>query len=75
MNVSIALGVLEQALKLWNTEEGKKYLERYIDLKNKYDEELDKRTNRIHYSQLKLDRIMRNIETIATAYTKYRPAE
>ena len=61
MDLGLLLGVLEQALKLWNTKEGRKYLDKYLSLKKEYHEELDKRSQGKRYSQLKLDRIMRDI--------------
>lgn len=74
MDITLALRVLEQGLKLWNTKEGREYLEKFIKLRKDYDSEIDKRSNGRRYSQLKLDRIMREFETIGEAFTKYGPA-
>lgn len=73
MDLSLALRVMEQGLKLWNTKEGREYLEKFIKLKKDYNAEIDKRSNGRRYSQLKLDRVMRDIETIGEAFTSYGP--
>lgn len=70
---TVLLGVLEQSLKLWNTKEGRKYLDQFIALKKEYNEELDKRAARKRYSQLKLDRIVRDINLIGEAFIKFGP--
>lgn len=74
MDISLAFKILEQGLKLWNTKEGKEYLEKFIKLKEAYYAELDKRSSGRRYSQLKLDRIMRDIELIGEAFTRYAPS-
>ena len=71
MSLSLIFGVLKAGLELWNTKEGNKYLDRVIKLEKQYYEELDKRSNGRKYSQLKLDRIMRELETISESFVKF----
>lgn len=37
--ITLLFGVLEQGLKLWNSKEGRKYLDRVIKLKKEWHEE------------------------------------
>ena len=67
------LKVLQVGFGLWKTLEGNKYRDRANDLEKEYNEELDKRSNGRNYSQLKLDRIMRDTNTLAENFIKYAP--
>jgi uncharacterized protein YqeY len=60
----LALSVLEQGLKLWNTKESRKYLDRVIKLKKEWYEEF----NRTDRSQLALDTIQRELRIIAESF-------
>lgn len=73
MDLSLIFGVLKAGFELWNTKEGNKYRDQVIDLEKEYNNELDKRSNGRRYSQLKLDRIMRDINSIAETFVKYAP--
>lgn len=73
--VTLSLGVLKVGFELWNTKEGNKYRDRVIKLTKDYNEELDKRSQGIRYSQLKLDRIMRDYSELAEIYIKYAPTK
>jgi len=64
MEWGLALKILEQGLKLWNTKEGRKYLDRVIKLKKEWYEEYS-RTDR---SQLALDRIQNELRIIAESF-------
>jgi hypothetical protein len=64
MDFKLALSVLEQGLKLWNTKEGRKYLDRVIKLKKEWYEEF----NRSDRSQLALDNISRELRIIAETF-------
>lgn len=64
MDLSLVLGILEQGLKLWNTVEGRKYLDRVIRLKKEYYEEF----NRPDRSDLALDRILDELRIIAGTF-------
>jgi len=64
MDFKLALSILEQGLKLWNTKEGRKYLEKVIALKKAWYEEY----NRSDRSQLALDRIERELRIIAETF-------
>ena len=71
MEFGAILGVLEAGFKLWNSKEGNKYRDKVIKLRKDYNEELDKRSNGQRYSQLKLDRIMRDSKDLAEIFIKY----
>lgn len=73
MNLSLIFGVLKAGFELWNTKEGNKYRDQVIELERDYNAELDKRSNGRRYSQLKLDRIMRDLNIIAENFVKYAP--
>ena len=64
MEWGLALSVLEQGLKLWNTKESRKYLDRVIKLKKEWYEEF----NRTDRSQLALDTIQRELRIIAESF-------
>lgn len=64
MEWGLALAVLEQGLKLWNTKESRKYLDRVIKLKKEWYEEF----NRSDRSQLALDNISRELRIIAETF-------
>ena len=40
MDLKLFLGVLKEALKLWSTKEGQKYLDKVIKLEKEYYEDL-----------------------------------
>lgn len=73
MNLSLIFGVLKAGFELWNTKDGNKYRDDVIELEKEYFNELDKRSNGSRYSQLKLDRIMRDLDNIAENFIKYAP--
>lgn len=64
MDWGLAFSVVEQGLKLWNTKEGRKYLDRVIELKRDWHEEF-RRSDR---SQMSLDKIERELQIIAAAF-------
>jgi hypothetical protein len=74
MITSSLLGALHKALSLWDTKEGRKYLDDFLENKKDYDEELDKRSSGKRYSQRRLDTSLRNLGNIADAYNKYGPS-
>lgn len=67
----LLLKILGEGLKAWNTSQGKKEYNQYLRLMRDYNEELDKKSRFGRYSQLKLDRVLRDINLIADAYYKY----
>ena len=75
MDLAILFGVLKVGFELWNTKEGNKYRDKVIKLEKEYNEELDKRSQGIRYSQLKLDRIMRDVRSLAENFVKYAPGK
>lgn len=70
---ALLLGVLKSGFELWNTKEGNKFRDEIIKLEKEYLNELDKRSRGVRYSQLKLDRILRDTNIIATNFIKYAP--
>lgn len=70
MNLELVLGVLKEGLKLWNTKEATKYLDRVTELEKQYYEELSK--PELKRSQLYLDSRMRELNIIAKSFVKYR---
>lgn len=73
MDLTLAFGVLKAGFELWNTKEGNKYRDQVIKLEKEYNAELDKRSNGVRYSQLKLDRILRDTNIIGDNFIKYAP--
>lgn len=65
MEWGLAFKILEQGLRLWNTKEGRKYLDQMISLKNSWHQEYQ-RSDR---SQMALDKIEREIKILAEAFT------
>jgi len=69
MDLSVILGVLKEGLKLWNTKDSTKYLDRIIKLEKDYNEELSRPEN--DRSQLFLDQCLHDIRIIAENFIKY----
>jgi len=69
MELSLVLGLLKEGLKLWNTKESNKYLDLVMGLEKEYYEELS--LNESDRSQLRLDSIMQDLESIAKNFLKY----
>lgn len=63
-DLMLALSVLEQGLKLWNTKEGRKYLDQIIRIKREYAKEF----NRPDRSDLALDRLHDEYRIIAETF-------
>lgn len=63
--------ILAEGLKAWNNHEGQSHYKAYMKNKKAHDEELDKRSKGNSYSQLRLDRCLRNIDNISKAYYQY----
>jgi hypothetical protein len=71
--VNTLLKILEHGLSIWDkkTEEGKGHYKRFLKNKKEYHNEMDKRSNGKKYSQLAIDRSLRDIEDTAEAYYKF----
>lgn len=65
------LAILEHGLSIWDSREGKSVYSNYLKNKKAHDEEMDKRSAGLQYSQLRVDRSLRNIADIAKAYYQY----
>lgn len=64
--VSLILGVLEQGLKLWNSHESTKYLDKLIKLKKEWYEEYDKPIS--ERSDLRLDSITDELRILGESF-------
>jgi hypothetical protein len=69
MSLGLLLGVLKEGLKLWNTKESSKYLDKVLKLENEYYEELSRHED--DRSQLFLDERLRELRGIAENFIKY----
>lgn len=65
------LKILEHGLSIWDSKEGKSFYNAYLKAKKKRDEQMDKKARGLKYSQLAVDRSMREIADIAEAYAKF----
>ena len=71
MELSLVLGVLKEGLKLWNSKESNKYIDKIIKLEGEYYDELRKPEG--VRSQLYLDKCLLEITTIAKSFVNYSP--
>lgn len=69
MDLQLFLGVLKEALKLWATKEGQKYLDKVIKLEKEYYEELSKPED--ERSQLYLDERLLELQVISRSFVLY----
>jgi hypothetical protein len=69
MDLNLALGVLKEGLKLWNSRESNKYLERVIKLEKDYYEELNKPSD--ERSDYRLDSILLELTIISQSFLHY----
>jgi len=69
MDLALVLGVLTEGLKLWNTKESVKYIDKVIKLEKEYYEELSRPED--ERSQLYLDDKLRELRSIAKAFVEY----
>lgn len=63
--------ILEHGLSIWDTKEGRAIYSDFKSNKKKRDEQMDKRAKGLKYSQLAIDRSMRNIDDISKAYYQF----
>ncbi len=69
MNLTLVLEVLKEGLKLWNSKESTKYLDKVLKLEKEYHEELSRPED--ERSQLYLDERLHELKAIAEAFIKY----
>jgi hypothetical protein len=69
MDLGLILGVLKEGLKLWNSKESTKYIDKVIKLEKEYYEELSRPED--ERSQLYLDERLRELATIAKSFIQY----
>ena len=66
MDVKLILGVLEQGLKLWNSKEANKYLDKLIKLRKDWYEEYNKPLD--ERSDVKLDSIELQLKILCQSF-------
>jgi hypothetical protein len=66
MEWSLAFRIIEQGLKLWNTKEGRKYLDEVIKLKQEYYREY----SRPDRSDLALDKLLERLRIIGETFAE-----
>ena len=69
--LSSSLVILEHGLKLWTQKEGKELYNDFTKAKKKFDEQMDRKSRTGKYSQLAVDRSLRDLARISDAYAKY----
>lgn len=72
MDLSLYLGILKEGLKLWNTREGQKYLDKVIELEKDYYEEFSKPED--ERSQLFLDDKLLQLRILSQSFIQ-RPGK
>ena len=68
---TILLEILGQGLKAWNAERGRSLYTQYLKLMKEYNEEIDRKSRTGKYSQLKVDRVLRDLRLIAESYVEF----
>jgi len=66
LDLSLYLGILKEGLRLWNTAQATKYLDKVIKLEKEYYEELKRPED--DRSQLFLDERLRELRIISKAF-------
>lgn len=66
MDVKLILGILEQGLKLWNSKEAVKYIDKMIKLKKEWYEEYNKPLD--DRSDVKLDNIELQLRILCQSF-------
>jgi hypothetical protein len=69
MELNLVLGILKEGLKLWNSKEASKYLDKVIRLEKEYYEELQKDSE--DRSDFKLDSILLELRVISQSFVQY----
>ena len=69
MDLNLALGVLKEGLKLWNSKEASKYLDRVIKLEKQYHEEMAKPSD--ERSDYTIDSIMLELKILSQSFVLY----
>jgi hypothetical protein len=69
MELDLALGVLKEGLKLWNSKEATKYLDKVIRLEKEYNDEMAKPLD--ERSDYVLDSVMLELRTLSRSFIVY----
>lgn len=69
MELDLLLGVLKEGLKLWNSKDSTKYLDKVIKLEKEYYEELSNPSS--DRSDFKLDSILLQLRILSQSFIQY----
>jgi len=69
MDLNLYLGILKEGLRLWNTKEGQKYLDKVVKLEMEYYNELSKPED--ERSQFYLDSKLLELRIISQSFLKH----
>lgn len=69
MDLSLALSILKEGLKLWNNKEANKYIDRVIKLEMEYNEEMAKPLD--ERSDYRIDSCLLELRIISQSFVQY----
>lgn len=69
MELDLLLGVLKEGLKLWNSKDSTKYLDKVMKLEKEYYEELSKPSS--DRSDFKLDSILLQLRILSQSFIQF----
>lgn len=69
MDLDLALGVLKEGLKLWNSKESTKYLDRVLKLEKEYHAEMAKPSD--ERSDYRIDSILLELRILSQSFVQY----
>lgn len=69
MDLSLALSILKEGLKLWNNKEATKYIDRVIKLEMEYNDEMSKPLD--ERSDYRIDSILLELRIISQSFVHY----
>ena len=69
MELDLLLGVLKEGLKLWNSKDSTKYLDKVMKLEKEYYEELSRPSS--DRSDFKLDIILLQLRILSQSFIQY----
>ncbi len=69
MDLSLTLGILKEGLKLWNSKEATRYIDRVIKLEKEYHEEMAKPLD--ERSDFRIDDLLLQLRLISQSFIHY----
>lgn len=69
MDLSLALSILKEGLKLWNNKEATKYIDRVIKLEMEYNDEMAKPLD--ERSDYRIDSILLELRVISQSFVHF----